>query len=128
MKEKEVINLENDEKHIEHQEERVKTETERLNKIFKDIPQDRMKVAQGLIIQAARLRVLLDDAWLDIQTNGDYELFTQSENTPPYERERPVAKHFNQRDGSYQKVVMQLTKLLPEDVKEEIKEERKSLL
>ena len=30
--------------------------------------------------------------WEDIKEKGDYDLFTQSEKTPPYERERPVAK------------------------------------
>ncbi|MGW7930607.1 hypothetical protein ACWEWU_03080 [Staphylococcus xylosus] len=110
---------------IEEQEKRVKKEVSRLTKLFKTLPKDRKAVAQGLIVQAARLRVLLDDAWSDIQENGDYELFTQSENTPSYERERPVAKHFNQRDAAYQKIIMQLIKLLPEseDVKKEVEAE-----
>lgn len=112
---------------IKEQNSRVAKEQKRLSSIFKDIPDSKMKVAEGLIMQAARLRILLDDAWLDIQENGDYELFTQSEHTPSYERERPVAKHFNQRDGSYQKIILQLSKMLPDDV-EPPKVEGKSLL
>ena len=52
-----------------------------------------MKVVEGLIIQAARLRVLLNEMWMDISENGDYEMFSQSDKTEPYERERPVARY-----------------------------------
>lgn len=47
---------------------------------------------------------------------------------PPYERERPIAKLFNSRDGAYQKIIQQLTRLLPEDVAQEVKEKGRSLL
>ncbi|MCE4953485.1 hypothetical protein KJC28_01060 [Staphylococcus haemolyticus] len=108
--------MERDEEQIKQHEARVKKEKQRLDKIFKSIPDDKKRVAQGLIVQAARMRILLDDAWSDIQEKGDYELFTQSESTPAYERERPIAKLFNSRDAAYQKIIMQLSKLLPEDV------------
>lgn len=108
--------MERNEEQIKQHEARVKKEKVRLDKIFKSIPEDKKRVAQGLIVQAARMRILLDDAWSDIQEKGDYELFTQSESTPAYERERPIAKLFNSRDAAYQKIIMQLSKLLPEDV------------
>ena len=108
--------MERNEEQIKQHEARVKKEKQRLDKIFKSIPDDKKRVAQGLIVQAARMRILLDDAWLDIQEKGDYELFTQSENAPPYERERPIAKLFNSRDAAYQKIIMQLSKLLPEEI------------
>lgn len=73
------------------------------------------KIAEGLFTQAARLRILLNDMWIDISKNGDYELFSQSENQLPYERERPVAKLYNARDASYQRVIKQLIDMLPED-------------
>lgn len=103
--------------------EKVKLEYDRLIKIFKDIPRDKMNVVDGLVTQAARLRVMLDGAWADISDGGDYEEFTQSPNTPSYERERPVAKLFNQRDAAYQKVIFQLVKLLPEEEAEAVKAE-----
>ncbi|WP_105977810.1 hypothetical protein [Staphylococcus simulans] len=108
--------MERNEEQIKQHEARVKKEKVRLDKIFKSIPEDKKRVAQGLIVQAARMRILLDDAWSDIQEKGDYELFTQSESTPAYERERPIAKLFNSRDAAYQKIIMQLSKLLPEEV------------
>lgn len=108
--------MERNEEQIKQHEARVKKEKQRLDKIFKSIPDDKKRVAQGLIVQAARMRILLDDAWLDIQEKGDYELFTQSESAPLYERERPIAKLFNSRDAAYQKIIMQLSKLLPEEI------------
>lgn len=93
----------------------VTNEKYRLKQLFKDIPSDKKKIAEGLFTQAARLRILLNDMWIDISKNGDYELFSQSENQLPYERERPVAKLYNARDASYQRVIKQLIDMLPED-------------
>ncbi|WP_083310583.1 hypothetical protein [Staphylococcus sp. HMSC072E01] len=108
--------MERTEEQIKQHEARVQKEKQRLDKIFKSIPDDKKRVAQGLIVQGARMRILLDDAWKDIQEKGDYELFTQSENAPAYERERPIAKLFNSRDAAYQKIIMQLSKLLPDEI------------
>lgn len=93
----------------------VKKEKNRLNRLFKDVPKNKLKTAEGLIIQAARLRVLLDEMWIDITENGDVEMFSQSEKLDPYERERPVAKLYNSRDQSYQRIIKQLADLIPEE-------------
>lgn len=99
-------------KKLENRDALVKKEKNRLNRLFKDIPEKKKKAVEGLVIQAARLRVLLDEMWIDISENGDYELFSQSENQVPYERERPIAKLYNARDASYQRVMKQLTDLI----------------
>ncbi len=93
----------------------VYSEKYRLKQLFKDIPEDKKKIAEGLFTQAARLRILLNDMWIDISENGDYELFSQSETQTPYERERPVAKLYNSRDVTYHRVIKQLIDMLPED-------------
>lgn len=93
----------------------VKKEKNRLNRLFKDVPKNKLKTAEGLIIQAARLRILLDEMWIDITENGDVELFSQSEKQEPYERERPIAKLYNSRDQSYQRIIKQLTDLIPDE-------------
>ena len=92
----------------------VMKEKNRLNRLFKEIPPNKKRAVEGLIIQAARLRVLLDEMWVDISENGDYEMFSQSDKQEPYERERPIAKLYNSRDISYQRIIKQLTDLLPE--------------
>lgn len=106
--------------------ERVKQEIARLKKIYKDIPKERMKVVEGLIIQAARLRILLDDMWVDITENGDYELFSQSDKLEPYERERPVARLYNTRDQSYQRITKQLSDLFDEGENDDDKKTNRS--
>lgn len=93
----------------------VKKEKNRLNRLFKNIPEKKKKAVEGLIIQAARLRILLDENWIDITNKGDYEMFCQSDKQEPYERKRPVAELYNSRDVSYQRIIKQLTDLLPEE-------------
>ncbi|MCY9003288.1 hypothetical protein [Peribacillus frigoritolerans] len=108
---------------IDEREVLVKKEKNRLKKLFNNIPTSKLKVVDGLIIQAARLRVLLNEMWIDISENGDYELFSQSDKAEPYERERPVARLYNTRDQSYQRIIRQLTDLLPDEKdKEEVKQ------
>ena len=101
----------------------VKKEVSRLKKIYKDIDKKDMAAVEGLIVQAARLRISLDIMWEDISVNGDTELFTQSEKTDPYERERPVARLFNARDKNYQTIIKILNDKLPEKKAEDAAEE-----
>ncbi|MDK8646358.1 hypothetical protein QP816_12375 [Staphylococcus condimenti] len=113
---------------VRDDDEKVVQERERLLDIYKDVPQDKLNVVEGLIIQAARLRVMLDYMWEDIQENGEYMLFTQSEKTEPYERERPVARLYNTRDQSYQRIIKQLSDLLPKKDDEPEKPVRRDLV
>ena len=99
-------------------EARVKKEQARLKKIFKALSEQELAVCDGLIVQAARLRILLDDAWDDIKIKGDVEMFTQSENAPPYERKRPVAELYNAREKNYQTAVRQLMDRIPQGSKD----------
>lgn len=89
------------------------SEIKRLRKLYKDLPPKKKALAEGLITQAARLRVRLDQLWLDIQENGETEEFTQSEKTEPYERERPAARLFTSTDKNYQSIIKQLNDMLP---------------
>lgn len=89
------------------------SETRRLKRLYKALPENKKKLADGLIVQAARLRVRLNQLWQDIQENGETELFSQSPNTPPYERERPSARLFTATDANYRQTIKQLNELLP---------------
>ena len=90
-----------------------KSEIERLNVIYKDLPPNQYEVAQGLIIQAERLRVRLDALWRNIKKHGEVEMFSQSEKTDPYERERPQARLFTSTDKNYQAIIKQLNEMTP---------------
>lgn len=89
------------------------SEIRRLTRIYKNLPPNEFAVAQGLIVQAARLRVRLNKLWEDIQENGETEMFSQSDKTEPYERERPSARLFTSTDKNYQAIIKQLNEMTP---------------
>lgn len=95
--------------------ERILKEERRLKKIYKDIDKDKIGIVEGLIQRAAYMRVTLEDWERDIMENGHIEMFTQSEKTAPYERERPVARLYNTMNKNYQSIINQLSNLLPKD-------------
>lgn len=64
-----VVYLLND--RIDEMEKRVNEEEKRIAQLFETIPKNLKELVEGLITQAARLKVLLDDNWKDILQNGD---------------------------------------------------------
>jgi len=90
------------------------SEIRRLTRIYKNLPKHQYEVVQGLIVQAARLRVRLEELWADLQENGETEKFTQSDKAEPYDRERPASKIFTATDKNYQAIIKQLNDLCPE--------------
>lgn len=101
-------------------EERIKKEERRLKRIYKDVDKENKAIIDGLIQRAAYMRVTLEDWEQDINENGYYEMFTQSEKTAPYERERPVARLYNTMNKNYQSIIKQLGDLIP---KQEVKKD-----
>jgi hypothetical protein len=93
--------------------ERVKKEIQRLKRIYKDLPKDTLMVADGLIVEAADLRIRLEDIRKDLDENGYDEMFSQSENQEPYERERPQARRYIAMNKNYQSIMKQLGDYLP---------------
>lgn len=91
------------------------SEVKRLKEIYKTLPPKQFALAQGLIIEAARLRARCDQLWDDLQEHGEVELFTQSENTDPYERERPASRIYTATNKSYQSIIKQLNDMIPKD-------------
>ena len=93
---------------------RVKREFSRLIKIYSDLSEYELASIEGLIRRAAYMRTTLEDYEHDLDENGYVEMFTQSVNTPPYERERPVARLYNSMNRNYQTIMKQLVDALPE--------------
>lgn len=88
-------------------------EIARLTEIYRDLPPKRLALAQGLIVQAARLRVQLDILSADIAENGMTEEFRQSDKVEPYTRERPEAALFVKLDKAHQTIIKQLSEMIP---------------
>ncbi len=95
--------------------ERITKEERRLRRSYKNLPKDKVKVVDGLIRRAAYMRITLEDMETDLDENGFVEMFTQSEKTDPYERERPVARLYNTINKNYQNIIKQLSDLLPRE-------------
>jgi hypothetical protein len=95
-------------------EQRISKEEKRIRALYKDLPKDTLSLYDGLIRRAAYMRVTLEDYEEDIIENGSTEFFTQSVQTAPYERERPVSAIYNRLIKNYQVVMKQLKDALPE--------------
>lgn len=96
-------------------EKRIKAEVRRLTKIFDGIEEKRKATTRGLIERAAFMRVSLEDLEEDLNEGGFIEQFQQGRDQDPYERERPAARIYNSLNGGYQKIIKQLTDLLPKE-------------
>lgn len=96
-------------------------ELERLNQVFEKLDDDKKKANKGLIEQCARNKAMCDWLWDDIQENGTFEMFQQSDKVPPYEKERASAKHYATYSKLYSSVVKQLVDLLPKEEQENAK-------
>ena len=90
----------------------IKKEQRRLLKLFKGIEETKRSLVLGLVERAAFMRVQLDALEDDLNTYGWTEWFSQGDQEP-YKRKRPEAEVYNQTNGNYQKIIRQLTDLLP---------------
>jgi len=89
-------------------------EIDRLTEIYKGLPPKQFALAQGLIAEAARLRVRCNALWEDLQEKGEVELFAQGDQEP-YERERPASRIYTAANKSYQSIIKQLNDMIPKD-------------
>ena len=76
--------------------------------LYSEIPENKKKLVDGLLREAARLKVSLDDLWEDIQQNGN--VITDEKG---FEKERSTSAIFTSRDKSYRSCIRHLDSLLP---------------
>lgn len=98
-------------------EKKIKQEVNRIKKLYKDFEKDKAKVLEGLINQAAFLKITLEDLKEDLLKNGLIELFEQGEQC--FNRERPECKIYSTFMQRYSNTMKQLVDLLPVEVKKE---------
>ena len=96
---------------------KIKQEINRLKKIYNEFPKEKVKVLEGLIYNAAFMKVTLQDLRDDLMQNGLTELFEQGEQA--FNRERPEAKQYTTFIQRYSQVMKQLIDLLPPEQKEQ---------
>src|SRR5690606_26480354 len=100
----------------EEKEKRIKREEARLKKIFADLPEDIRRVAEGLIKEAAFMRVTLEETRAVIDREGVIERFEQG--AQRFLREHPATKVYAAMINRYSAVVKQLIDLLPDGNKQ----------
>ncbi len=91
----------------------IKKEVKRLEELYRALPEERFKIALGLINSAATLTVFIAECQEDIYEKGKIEMFTQSATAPPYERERPIVKIYNTFLKSRNDIIKTLDSMLP---------------
>lgn len=94
-------------------EERIRKEKNRLSRNYKELADNKKRIAQGLIERAAFMRVELEDLEADLLQNGWTEPFKQGDKQEPYDRARPQGQSYQQLNANYQKIIKQLNDMLP---------------
>lgn len=105
--------------------ELIKKEIRELNKLFRDIPANRKKLVDGLIQNAAFMRVTLEELQGEVIENGAV-IQCQSGNGFDTIKDNPAQKAYTTMVARYTQIINQLQNFLPND--NEDKDERRSKL
>lgn len=107
-------------------EKNIKQEINRIKKLYKDISKEKVKVLDGLIKEAAFMKISLEEIREDLMQNGMTELFVQGEQA--FNRERPEVKIYTTFMQRYSNVMKQLIDILPVEEKKEETDELKEFI
>ena len=107
-------------------EKKIKQEINRVKKLYKDIAKEKTKVIEGLISEAAFMKLSLEELREDLFKNGMTELY---ENGPQVvKRERPETKIYTTLIQRYSNVMKQLIDYMPEEKQKEENDELKEFI
>lgn len=90
---------------------RITAEEQRLKEILSGMPDDMLRLVDGLIQRAAFLRVELEDLEADINKYGSTEVY-EGPNQPPVTRIRASAQHYDKMVRQYLATCKQLSELV----------------
>jgi len=96
---------------------KIKKEINRIKKLYRDFNKDKARVLEGLIKEAAFMKVELEELRNDLLITGLTELFVQGEQC--FNRERPESKLYTSFIQRYSQVMKQLIEMLPAEEKKE---------
>lgn len=100
-------------------EKKTKQEINKLKKLYQKVNKDTVKNLDGLMTNAAFLKIKLDELREDINKNGLTELFVQGEQS--FNRERPEVKIFTTMIQRYTQVMKQLMEVMPQEEQKQTK-------
>ena len=96
----------------EEKDRQTKKEMLKLRRLFKNLPKDKMKAADGLIQEAAFMKVTLEETRHVIDQEGILEKFEQG--AQKFMREHPATKVYNTMIQRYTTVCKQLFDMIPD--------------
>lgn len=94
-------------------EKKIKSELNKLKKLFKDLEKDKVEFANRLMQQASFMYVTLLELQERINEEGSVELFEQG--SQKMIREHPAVKSYNSMIKNYNATIKQLNDLLPKN-------------
>lgn len=90
----------------------IKKEITKLRRLFKSLPKEKQRAAEGLIQEAAFMRVTLEETRYIIDHQGILEYFVQGSQN--FLREHPATKVYNTMINRYASVCKQLFDMIPD--------------
>ncbi len=97
-------------------EEEVRKEYERIKALFKDSDENMLKLMDGAFIEAARLRVELNDIHSIVKETG---LIKINPNNQTMQKELPVSRMLPKVRANYTNVIFKLASVLGKNVSDE---------
>ncbi|HBF9753623.1 TPA: hypothetical protein KO397_003653 [Clostridioides difficile] len=98
-------------------EKKIKQEVSRLKKNYKDLEKEKVKILDGLVNEAAFLKISLEETREILTKEGLTEIFKQGKQE--FERERLQVKIYLNFMKLYSSVMKQLIDIIPSDKKQE---------
>ena len=95
---------------------KIRKETQRLKKLFKELPEKNKKMAEKLIENAAFMSITLDELKEDIKLYGVKETYVNGKDQFGF-KESIESKTYNTMIKNYMNIIKQLNDMLPEDKK-----------
>lgn len=101
------------EKALIEKNQKIKKETQRLKKMFKELSDNKKKMAEKLIENASFMSITLDELKEDIKVYGVKETYVNGVNQFGF-KESIESKTYNTMVKNYMNIVKQLNDMLPE--------------
>lgn len=103
-------------------ETRIKREIARLNRIFKNLPKDKLSTAASLIRNAAFMTITLDDLQATMNEQGVVDKYQNGENQWGYKKS-PQVEIYNTMIKNHLAIIKQLCDLLPDNQSKAVADE-----
>ncbi len=95
---------------------KIRKETQRLKKLFKDLPDNKHRMAEKLIENASFMSITLDELKEDIKKYGVKETYVNGKDQYGF-KESIESKTYNTMIKNYMNIIKQLNDMLPEQKK-----------